>query len=101
MYSIRIRLNKRCIQLKHGDKERVGVRLNTGRIRYYNWRGFTLEPVHHCKLVVDSFTNESDWDPRNTHSKMPNWIHLDQDEYLLGSWDAGFVYTVLPFRVVS
>jgi hypothetical protein len=52
------------------------------------------------KLKVDSFTLEEAWDPRRRGSKMPQWYELKDGEYLLGSYGDGFVYTVLPFRIV-
>ena len=101
MYSIRIRTNHRLDEYSHGDKANVGVLLKSGKVRFYKWRGFTLDIVHPVKLQVEAFTNETDWDPMNKHSKMPTWRELKPGEYLLGSWNNGFVFTVLPFRVLS
>ncbi len=52
------------------------------------------------KLKVDSFTLEEAWEPRRKDSKMPQWNELKEGEYLLGNYCDGFVYTVLPFKVV-
>jgi len=100
MYSIRVRTNYRLDEYCHGDKANVGVLLKSGRIRFYHWRGFTLEVNQPVKLVVEAFTIESAWDPRDTQSKMPKWKELSEGEYLLGSWQNGFVYTLLPFRIL-
>ncbi len=100
MYSIRIRTNYRLDTYCHGDKTNIGVRLKNGQIRFYKWRGFTLEMAQPVKLVVDSFTLEEAWNPRSSGSKMPQWSELEKGEFLLGSYRSGFVYTVLPFRVV-
>lgn len=100
MYSIRIRTNYRLDEYTQGDKTNIGVRLKNGNIRYYPWRGFTLDIVQPVKLKVDSFTLEEAWDPRRKGSKMPQWYELKDGEYLLGSYSDGLVYTVLPFRVV-
>ncbi len=82
------------------DKTSLGVRLKSGRVRFYHWRGFTLEVNQPVKLVVEAFTIESAWDPRKSGSKMPDWEVLKDGEYLLGSWANGFDYTALPFRIV-
>ena len=100
MYSIRIRTNHRLDEYSHGDKANVGVLLKSGKVRFYKWRGFTLDMVHPVKLQVEAFTIESAWDPRSKNSKMPKWSELNEGEYLLGSWSNGFVYTVLPFRII-
>ena len=101
MYSIRIRINHRKKELHHGDVEAVGVLLKSGRIRYMPWRGFTLDIYKPVKLIVESFTLEDGWNPRDPNSKMPNWCELKNGEYLLGNYNPdGFVYTVLPFRVL-
>jgi len=65
MYSIRIRTNHRLDEYRHGDKANVGVLLKSGKVRFYKWRGFTLDIVHPVKLQVEAFTNETDWDPMN------------------------------------
>ena len=70
-------------------------------IRFYPWGGFTLDVVQPVKLKVDSFTLEEAWDPRRKGSKMPQWYELKDGEHLLGSWNNGIVYTVLPFRVLD
>lgn len=101
MYSIRIRTNYRLDEFRHGDRTLVGVRLKNGRIRFCHWRGFTLDVIHPLKTVVEAFTIESDWNPRNPDSRMPNWTQLAPGEYLLGSWSGGFIYTVLPFRIIG
>ena len=64
------------------------------------WRGFTLGVIHPVKLVVEAFTIEDAWNPRDLNSKMPNWEEIKEGEYLLGNYSRGFVYTVLPFRIV-
>jgi len=100
MYSIRLRINYRLKEYCQGDHAHIGVRLRNGNIRFYPWGGFTLEVVRPVKLKVDSFTLEEAWEPRREGSKMPQWSELKEGEYLLGSYCDGFVYTVLPFRVV-
>jgi hypothetical protein len=100
MYSIRIRTNYRLNEYRHADKAHVGVLLKSGKVRFCKWRGFTLDVVYPVKLQVEAFTNENDWEPMNKHSKMPTWTDLKAGEYLLGSWNNGFVYTALPFRIV-
>ncbi|MCZ6501913.1 MAG: hypothetical protein O6945_05285 [Gammaproteobacteria bacterium] len=100
MYSSRSRTNYRLDEYSQGDKTNIGVRLRNGNIRFYPWGGFTLEVVRPVKLKVDSFTLEEAWEPRRKDSKMPQWSELKEDEYLLGSYSEGLVYTVLPFRVV-
>ena len=100
MYSIGIKINHRKKTLKHDDEDTVGVRLRSGRIRYMPWRGFTLDINQPVKLVVEAFTQEDGWNPRDPVSKTPNWCELRKGEYLLGSYNVdGFVYAVLPFRV--
>ena len=101
MYSIKIRINHLKKELVHTTKECVGVRLKTGHVTYKHWRGFTLNMDQPIKLVVEGFTLEEDWDPRSTNGKMPRWHELKEGEYLLGSWSNGFVYTVLPFRIIN
>jgi len=101
MYSIRLRVNKRLNEFRHGDKATIGVLMRDGSLRYYYWGGFTLELEKRVKLSVESFTNESSWNPRNPQSKMPEWCHLAENEYLLGSYDGKLVYTYLPFTIVS
>ncbi len=101
MYSIRIKINHRKKELCHTDKDTVGVRLKSGRIRYMHWRGFTLDIDHPIKLEVDAFTLEYAWNPRDLTSKMAVWTELRPGEYLLGSYATdGFIYTVLPFRII-
>ena len=76
------------------------MRRRNGEITYRPWGGFTLDMVRPVKLVVESFTNEDEWNPRQPRSRMPQWTELKDDEYLLGSYSDGHVYTVLPFRIV-
>ncbi len=100
MYSIRIRTNHRLDEYQHGDSASIGVRLKSGNVRFYIWGGFTLDVIQPVKTIVESFTLEDEWDPRNSGSKMPRWSQLDKGEFLLGSYDGRSVFTVLPFRIV-
>jgi hypothetical protein len=101
MYSIRLRTNHRLDEYVQGDNTHIGVRLKNGEVRFYPWGGFTLEMKQPVKLKVDSFTLDGSWDPRRIESKMPCWCELTKGEFLLGSYNDGQVYTVLPFRVVE
>ncbi len=101
MYCIRIKTNHRLDEYRQGDRTNIGVKLKNGCVRFYAWSGFCLEVAHPVKLQVHSFTIESAWNPRSRQSKLPQWSELAENEYLLGSYEDGFVYTVLPFRVLT
>jgi hypothetical protein len=100
MYSIRIRVNHLKKVLIHGTKESVPIHLDNGFEPYRFWRGFTLEEKQSVKLVVEAFAGGLQ-DPRDHAERFPDWIELEPGEYLAGSYDNGFVYAVLPFRVVT
>ena len=100
MYSIRLRTNKRLDEYHQGDHTDIGVRMRDGSVRYLPWGGFTLDMAKPVKLVVEAFTLEDDWNPRDPTSKMPRWHTLEPGEHLLGSLQNQQVFTVLPFRVV-
>jgi len=100
MYSIRLRTNKRLDEYHQGDHTDIGVRLKDGQVRYMSWGGFTLDIIRPVKLVVEAFTLENQWDPRNLESRMPRWENLEAEESLLGSMSGNQVYTVLPFRII-
>ena len=100
MYCIRIKINHRKIVIRHDDNQHVGVRLKSGELRYYSWKGFTLDMVHPVKLDVDAFSLDENWNPRSATSKMPKWCELEKGEYLLGSYSDKFVSAILPFRIV-
>ena len=99
MYSILLQINKRFNDYKHQDKATIGVRMKDGQIRYYLWRGFTLEMVRPVKCQVHAFTSDREWDPRRPNSKMPQWVELKNGEYLVGSYNGKRVQTYLPFTV--
>ena len=99
MYQIRIRTNKRLDEYGKDDRANVGVKLKNGEFRYLNWRGFTLHMNQPVKLLIEAFTIESNWDPRNPSSKMPQWQALDESEFLLGSYYDEYVLTLMPFTV--
>ena len=101
MYSIRIKQNQGKKVLTQDTKETVGVLRKNGELRYVQWGGFTLEMAHPVKLYVHQFTNDDEWNPRRSGSKMPVYIELKPGEFLVGSWSKGIVYAVLPFRIVE
>lgn len=101
MYSIRIRTNQRTDVLKQGDQASVGVLMRDKSIRYFYWGGFSLILQRKVKMQVEACTSERNWDPRNPHSQLPHWIELNEDEYLLGSYDGTLIYTLLPFTILK
>ncbi|MDE0756623.1 MAG: hypothetical protein OSB45_00585 [Pseudomonadales bacterium] len=101
MYSIRIRTNQRTDVLRQGDKANVGALMRDGSIRYFYWGGFSLDMQRKVKLRVEAYTSERNWDPRNPNSQLPHWVELNEDEYLLGSYDGTLIYKLLPFTILK
>ena len=101
MYRIRIRTNKRVDEFGPEDAAMVGVRLKNGRLRYLPWRGFTLTVKHPVKLRIEAYTLEPGWNPRAPQSRIPRWMTLGEDEFLLGSYADGVVMTALPFTILT
>jgi hypothetical protein len=101
MYSIRLRINQRLVTLGQEDTGTVGVLLRSGNLRYHYWGGFTLTLQQRIKLVVESVTNEQLRNPRSTSPSMKQWLKLESEECLLGSFDGVLVRAYLPFTILK
>ena len=101
MYSIRLRINQRLVTLGQEDTGTVGVLLRSGNLRYHYWGGFTLTLQQRIKLVVESVTNEQLRNPRSTSPSMQQWLKLESEECLLGSFDGVLVRAYLPFTILK
>jgi len=78
---------------------KIGVRKKSGGFSYYPWGGFTECINQPVKLQVAAYSDDTGWDPRRD-KMMPKLTELDVGQYLVGNFDEGKVYILLPFRVV-
>ena len=101
MYSIRLRINQRLVTLGHEDTGTVGVLMRSGDLRYHYWGGFTLTLQQRIKLTVESISNEQLRNPRSTAASMQQWLKLNPEECLLGSYDGVLVRAYLPFTILK
>lgn len=101
MYSIRIRLNQRLVTLGQEDRGSVGVLMRSGALQYFYWGGFVLHIERPVKLAVDFIPNEQRRNPRQPSNYFKDWLPLNSNEFLLGSYDGTLVKAYLPFTIVQ
>ena len=100
MYSIFLRINDRYQQFCLGDEVDIGIRTKSGGLSFYPWGGFTDTLTQPVKLQIPAYSDDTDWDPRRD-KMMPTWTELQPNQYLVGDFNSGKVYILLPFQVVS
>lgn len=71
----------------HDTKDHVGVRKKDGEYSYRPFGGFTSALKHPVKVRAEGMTYD-----------YPNYEECQG--HLLGSWDRGKVFVVVPFKVI-